>query len=46
MSKFNFIYEDPSSSDDVIGNTPYGIYDGDTEFQNESLQVSKYVLLR
>jgi len=43
MSKFNFIYEDPSSSDDVIGNTPYGIYDGDTEFQNESLQVSKYV---
>ena len=43
MSKFNFIYEDPSSSDDVIGNTPYGIYDGDTEFQNESLQVCKYV---
>jgi hypothetical protein len=43
MSKFNYLYEDPSSSDEVIGNTPYGIYDGDTEFQNESLQVSKYV---
>ena len=43
MSKFNYLYEDPSTSDQVIGNTPYGIYDNDTEFQNESLQVVKYV---
>ncbi len=43
MSKFNFLYADPTSPDEVIGNTPYGIYDSDTTFQNESLQVVKYV---
>ena len=43
MSKFNYLYTDPSSVDEVIGNTPYGIYDGDTTFQNESLQIVKYV---
>ena len=43
MSKFNYIYSDPSSVDEVIGNTPYGIYDGDLTFQNESLQIVKYV---
>ncbi len=43
MSKFSYLYEDPSSVDEVIGNTPYGIYDDDTTFQDESLQVVKYV---
>ena len=43
MSKFSYLYEDPSTADEVIGNTPYGIYDDDTTFQNESLQVLKYV---
>jgi len=43
MSKFNYLYSDPSFADEVIGNTPYGIYDDDTTFQNESLQVVKYV---
>ena len=43
MSKFNYLYEDPSTADQVIGNTPHGIYDSDTTFQNESIQIVKYV---
>jgi len=43
MSKFNFLYEDPTNGFDVIGETPHGIYDNDTEFQNDSLNVCKYV---
>jgi len=43
MSKFNFLYSDPTGSAQVIGQTPYGIYDNDTTFQSESLQVVKYV---
>ena len=31
MSKFEFLYEDPTSTFQVIGNTPYGIYDSDNE---------------
>ena len=41
MSKFNFIYEDPSTY--TTGQTPHGIYDNDSEFQNDSLTVCKYV---
>jgi hypothetical protein len=41
MSKFNFIYEDPSSY--TAGQTPHGIYDSDSEFQSDSLTVCKYV---
>ena len=43
MSKFNFLYTDPTSGFDVVGETPHGIYDDDTEFQNDSLTVCKYV---
>tara|TARA_Y100000592_G_scaffold20847_1_gene32043 strand:+ start:6351 stop:7535 length:1185 start_codon:yes stop_codon:yes gene_type:complete len=43
MSKFSFLYEDPISSGDVVGETPHGIYDTDSEFQNDSLTVCKYV---
>ena len=43
MSKFNYLYSDPSSPSEVVGNTPYGIYDSDTTFASESLQVVKYV---
>ena len=43
MSKFNFLYTDPSTSTEVIGNTPYGIYDTDSQFQSDSLTVCKYV---
>jgi len=41
MSKFNFIYEDPSSY--TAGQTPHGIYDNDTSFQADSLTICKYV---
>ena len=41
MSKFLFIYEDPSAY--TTGQTPHGIYDTDSEFQSDSLTVCKYV---
>ena len=43
MPKFDFIYTDPTSVNQVTGSTPYGIYDTDAQFQSESLQVCKYV---
>jgi hypothetical protein len=43
MSKFNFIYEEPTSTLQVTGSTPHGIYDSDSEFQTDSLNVCKYV---
>ena len=39
MPKFDFLYEDPSSTNNASGSTPYGIYDADVQFQSESLQV-------
>ena len=43
MSKFNYLYEDPTTALQVTGSTPHAIYDNDSEFQNESLNVCKYV---
>jgi len=43
MSKFNFLYSDPTGSGEVVGSTPHGIYDTDTEFQSDSLTTCKYV---
>ena len=43
MSKFLFLYEDPTSTLEVTGSTPHGIYDSDSEFQNDSLTTCKYV---
>jgi len=43
MSKFNFIYTEPASANEVTGSTPHGIYDSDSEFQTDSLTVCKYV---
>ena len=43
MSKFSFLYEDPTVALQVTGSTPHGIYDTDTEFQTDSLTVCKYV---
>jgi hypothetical protein len=43
MSKFEFLYVEPSSSDEVTGSTPHGIYDADSEFQSDSLTTCKYV---
>ena len=43
MSKFSYLYEDPTFNSEVVGTTPYGIYDDDSEFQNDSINVCKYV---
>ena len=43
MSKFLFLYSEPTGSGQVSGSTPHGIYDSDTEFQTDSLTTCKYV---
>ena len=45
MPKIDFVYSDPSLSDFVPSNnpTPYGIYDADSAFVSESIDVAKYV---
>jgi len=43
MSKFNFIYAEPTGSGQISGSTPHGIYDNDSEFQTDSLTTCKYV---
>ena len=43
MSKFLFLYVEPSAASNVTGATPHGIYDSDTEFQDDSLTTCKYV---
>ena len=37
--KFSYIYEDPTSTLQITGSTPFGIYDADSEFQGDSLNV-------
>ena len=36
MPKADFIYEDPITGSQVTGSTPYGIYDADTDFIEDS----------
>ena len=43
MSKFLFLYEEPTSALQVTGSTPHGIYDSDTDYQSDSLTTCKYV---
>jgi len=43
VSKFNYLYEDPTKPTQSVGITPYGTYDNDISFQSESLNVCKYV---
>ena len=43
MSKFLFLYSEPTASNQVVGQTPHGIYDSDSEYQTDSLTVCKYV---
>jgi len=43
MSKFSFLYEDPTSGLQVTGSTPHAIYDTDSSFQADSLTICKYV---
>ena len=44
MSKFNYIYADPTAN--ASGSTPFGIYDNDSIFQTDSITVSKWVARR
>jgi len=44
--KFTFVYEDPTSEDQITGSTPYGTYDTDTTFQSESIGICKFVSRR
>ena len=46
MSKFSYLYADPTSTTEVVGATPYGTYDSDIAFQSESLSVCKFVAKR
>jgi hypothetical protein len=46
MSKFNYIYADPTTSALTTGSTPFGIYDSDTTFASESINVCKWVARR
>ena len=46
MSKFNYIYTDPTDKNQVTGSTPYGIYDSDSDFVTDSLNVCKWVARR
>ena len=46
MPKADYVYVDPSAESNVIGSTPYGIYDSDNAFVSESLSVCKFVARR
>ena len=43
MSKFLFLYVEPSNANQISGKTPHGIYDTDSEFQSDSLTTYNYV---
>ena len=43
MPKSQYIYSDPTISTSAKGDTPYSIYDNDTAFVSESVDVAKYV---
>ena len=46
MSKFNYIYSDPSSFSSDSSSTPYGTYDTDAAFQADILTTTKWVAKR
>jgi hypothetical protein len=46
MSKFQYLYSEPTSVTQISGSTPYGIYDNDSEFKEDSLSVCKFVARR
>ena len=43
MPKSVFVYTDPTISTSADGDTPFGLYDADTTFISESVEVCKYV---
>jgi hypothetical protein len=42
MSKFSYLYADPTVPSQVVGSTPYGTYDNDSSFVSESINVCKW----
>ena len=46
MSKFAYLYADPTQVSQSVGATPYGLYDADSAFQSESLSICKFVARR
>ena len=46
MAKFDFVYSDPTSTIMTVGSTPYGIYDSDTGFATEAIDVCKWTARR
>ena len=44
--KFGYVYEDPSTANQITGSTPYGTYDSDTQFVTDSLPVIKWIARR
>ena len=46
MGKFQYTYSDPTISTSANGDTPYGIYDNDTAFVSESVDVCKWTAKR
>ena len=46
MSKFAYLYADPTQVTQSVGATPYGLYDADISFQSESLSICKFVARR
>ena len=44
MSKFKYLYVDPTTF--TVGQTPYGTYDADSNFQTEIISVTKWVARR
>ena len=46
MGKFQYTYSDPSVTIMAEGSTPYGIYDSDTAFATEGIDVCKWTARR
>ena len=46
MSKFDYVYSDPTISTNASGSTPYGTYDTDITFVSESVDVCKWTARR
>ena len=46
MPKSDYIFVEPTASNQVVGGTPYGIYDSDSDFQSDSINVVKWVARR
>jgi hypothetical protein len=46
MPKLDYVYQDPSGSTLISGQTPYGTYDSDSTFKTDIISVTKWVAKR